>query len=711
MTTWNPRRSLILLGISGMAVSSGWAMAGSEQAPASGGVDPAHAEVLPEVTVTTGTRSERARERSPSSVEVIDREQVERSGGADLGEVLRRESSLFVSPDGTQASIRGARREDNVILIDGRRVLGEPSRRYELNRIPTGSIERIEIVKGPGSVLYGADALGGVINVITRKPEPGLHGDIDVQAGARTEDAGAERYKAALGLHGGGLDTRFRIDAQATSRAAYSEPVTALPEGRRGIDLDSDNYEKFDLKERYTIDEDRRDEADVHTLAGTLEHFFTDDLQVTLQADYLHEERQRDYINTGPTPVDDGAVANIPARWLDDNQRLGLAAAADWQATTTLNLFFRSYRSVYEKERIVTSDPWTTLGYSAGERPKERDRDVTLTDWRQELIASWTPGPAHTVQLGAEHRDHEYEDHQLVSDSETRWDAAAFAQHEWAVTDRLDLVYGARYDDSSLDDADNTAVEGGIVYAFAPAARLRLNYAQGYSLPDERALYADTRRPNGDPMHGANVVAGDKRQTHNLDPERSESVEIGLSGSLGALGPVRESRYDLAVFHTVIEDRISRRSLSGNDYFSFYNLDDEARIAGSEGSLEFALPAGLRVDVGVTWLDAIERGERHELPYAPEWSARAALGGEHGERFGWRARVQHTGSHVDEIDPDDQQAQEAFTQVDLQGHYRPPAWEQVRLYAGIDNVFDTSNDTSLCADPGRYARLGLRASF
>ncbi|MBK5944530.1 TonB-dependent receptor plug domain-containing protein [Halorhodospira halophila] len=710
MTTWKPGRSLILLGIFGLAVSSGWAMAGSEQAPASGGVDPAHAKVLPEVTVTTGTRSERARERSPSSVEVIDREQIERSGGADLGEVLRRESSLFVSPDGTQASIRGARREDNVILIDGRRVLGEPSRRYELNRIPTGSIERIEIVKGPGSVLYGADALGGVINVITRKPEPGLHGDIDVQAGARTEDAEADRYKAALGLHGGGLDTRFRVDAQATSRAAYSETATVLPEGRRGIK--PDKFADYDVQERYTIDEDRRDEADVYTLAGTLEHFFTDDLQVTLQADYLHEERERDYINIGPTQVDDGndgAVANIPARWLDDNQRLGLAAAADWQATGTLNLFFRSYRSVYEKERIVTSEPWTTLGYSAGERPKERDRDVTLTDWRQELIASWTPGRAHSVQLGAEHRDHEYEDHQLVSGSETRWDAAAFAQHEWAVTDRLDLVYGARYDDSSLDDADNTAVEGGIVYAFAPAARLRLNYAQGYSVPAARDLYADTAQPSGRRQLGAAVETSEKAP-HNLDPERSESVEIGLSGSLGALGPVRESRYDLAVFHTIIEDRITRER-RGEPYVSFYNLDDEARIGGSEGSLELALPAGLRVDLGVTWLDAIERGERHELPYAPEWSARAALAGEHGERFGWRARVQYTGSHVDEIDPDDQQAQEAFTQVDLQGHYRPPAWEQVRLYAGIDNVFDTSNDTSLYADPGRYARLGLRASF
>ncbi|WP_187147874.1 TonB-dependent receptor plug domain-containing protein [Halorhodospira halophila] len=391
----------------------------------------AGSEALPSVTVTTGTRSERARERSPGSVEVIGREQIERSGATDLGGVLRGESSLFVSPDGTQASIRGARREDNVILIDGRRVAGEPSGRYELNRIPTGNIERIEVVKGPGSVLYGADALGGVINVITRDPEPGFHGDIDLQAGARTEDAEAERYNAALGLHGGSLDTRFRLDAQAMSRAAYSETATAAPDGRAGVS--SGDLKNYDVQERYTIDEDRRDEADVYTLAGTLEHFFSDDLRVSLQADYLREDRERNYINTGPTQLDDGgrgAVENIPARWLDDNERIGLSAAADWQATETLNLFFRSYRSVYEKERVVTSEPWTDLGYPTGERPEERDRDVTLTDWRQELIASWTPDPGHTLQLGAEHRDHEYEDHQLAGGSETRWDAAVFAQHE-----------------------------------------------------------------------------------------------------------------------------------------------------------------------------------------------------------------------------------------------------------------------------------------
>lgn len=234
-----------------------------------------------------------------------------------------------------------------------------------------------------------------------------------------------------------------------------------------------------------------------------------------------------------------------------------------------------------------------------------------------------------------------------------------------------------------------------------------MNYAQGYSLPTERDLYADTAQPSGRRQLGASVVAGEKQESHTLDPERSESLEIGLAGDLGRLGPVRESRYDVAVFHTVIEDRITRER-RGEPYVSFYNLDDDARIRGSEGSLELALPAGLRVDLGVTWLDAIERGTRRDLPYAPEWSARAALAGDPGERYGWRTQVRYTGSHVDE---DDQDEQEGVTQVDIQGHYNPRAWEHVRLYAGIDNLFDTSNDTSLYADPGRYARFGLRANF
>ncbi|WP_200197157.1 TonB-dependent receptor plug domain-containing protein [Halorhodospira abdelmalekii] len=124
---------------------------------------------LTPVTVTAPTRSERARKQSPGSIEVITAEQIERSGATMLDEVLRSQSSLFVSPDGFSHALRGAAREDTVILIDGRRVIGEPSRRYELNRIPAGRIERIEIVKGPGSVLYGSDALGGVINIITKE--------------------------------------------------------------------------------------------------------------------------------------------------------------------------------------------------------------------------------------------------------------------------------------------------------------------------------------------------------------------------------------------------------------------------------------------------------------------------------------------------------------------------------------------------------------
>lgn len=134
-------------------------------------LSPTHAEetpwVLTPITVTASTGSERPLERTPGSVEVIDSAMLEARGAVTLADALREASGVFVSPDGGSISIRGTSREDVIILINGRRLAGEFSRQYEFNRILMTQVERIEIVKGPASVLYGSDALGGVINIIT----------------------------------------------------------------------------------------------------------------------------------------------------------------------------------------------------------------------------------------------------------------------------------------------------------------------------------------------------------------------------------------------------------------------------------------------------------------------------------------------------------------------------------------------------------------
>ncbi|MCC3751084.1 MAG: TonB-dependent receptor [Halorhodospira halophila] len=727
MTTWKPGRSLILLGIFGLAVSSGWAMAGSEQAPASGAVDPTHAKVLPEVTVTTGTRSERARGRSPSSVEVIDREQIERSGATMLDEVLRSQSSVFVTPDGTSHSIRGAKREDTVILIDGRRVLGEPSRRYALNRIPTGRIDRIEIVKGPGSVLYGSDALGGVINIITRRPEPGMQGNVDLQAGARTEDGEAQQYNASFNLLGGSEDTLLSLFGQAQSREGYKQEET----GNVGLGGDrtapsdapppgwANDPKLDDLEDTYTIDEYRRDEADVYTIGGSLEHWFNDRFSVALEGSYMEEERQRDYIHEGRsnTALEHSGgyrpAFNIPLRWQDDNQRYEVDASADWQATRTLALNYRIYYSRYEKDREVPVIPYQDLGWDSPGDSDFRERDVTLTEVTNELLSTWTPGASHTVQLGLEHRDHEYEDHIEGQQGSTRWQAGVFAQHEWQATDRLDVIYGARYDDASIDE-DNTSVEGGIVYALAPQMQLRANYAQGFKYPATRDLYADTYTPRGDLNLGARVTRGEKDEAHELDPEESESFEVGLRGSLGDPRE-RELRYDLSAFYTEIDNRIERVRYRDDNYRTFYNIG-KSRTRGLEAAIEADWSPAFGTDLSVTWLEDASWREvtRQDLDYefipnAPELSGTASIRWEPAQAWSFQTRVRFVDDYYTAADDDE--FDESYTKFDINASYRPTNWEGVRLYGAVDNILDESNDTSLYADPGRFARIGMSYDF
>lgn len=706
----------LLLGVGGFGAAAAGPDAEGDNGAAAYGLAP--------VVVTAPTRTERARQRSPGSVEVITAEEIQRSGATLLDEALRHHSSLFVSADGTAHAIRGAAREDSVILIDGRRVLGEASRRYELNRIPTHRIERIEIVKGPGSVLYGSDALGGVINIVTRRPRPGLQGSFDLQTGARARDGDAARYDAAFNLLGGSADTQFTLFGQTSHRDGYRQeetaPVRVGPGGQR-VPPSSDEapgwVNHLELPDEYTIDAFRRDMADVQTLGGALEHWFSDRFSMRLDASHLWEERRRDYINTGRsnTALEHNGghrlVFNVPVRWLDDNRRWELAASADWQARADLTLQYRTHYSRYEKERSVPVLPYEDLGFQSREESDFQGRDLTLIELSNELLSTWTPVDRHTVQAGFEHRDIEYRDHAEDQAGSARWQAGVFAQHEWQAGERWDVIYGARFDDASVG-GDNTSVEGGVVYAVGPQARLRLNYAQGFKYPDLRALTADTRTPRGDWNLGADVIReGVKDEAHGLDPEQSENVEIGLRGHLGRPAAVR-LRYDFSVFYTEITDRIARVQET-DEYRTFRNVGT-SRTRGLETALETDWSPRWGTDLSATWIEDAAWGQvsqahyRH-LPNAPELTAMVRLRWQASEALHLQTRARYVGAYYTAADDDERQASQ--TLVGVNASYRPAVWQGVRLHAAVDNLFNADNDSSLYADPGRFVRAGVAYQF
>ena len=135
---------------------------------------PADAGAVEEGIVVTATRVPTPLEEILAPVLVIDRAAIERSGATDLSDVLRFHAGLDVTRSGgpgqtTAVFMRGAESNHTLVLVDGVRINPGTIGLAALQNIPPAMIERIEVVKGPRSALYGSDAIGGVVNVITRR--------------------------------------------------------------------------------------------------------------------------------------------------------------------------------------------------------------------------------------------------------------------------------------------------------------------------------------------------------------------------------------------------------------------------------------------------------------------------------------------------------------------------------------------------------------
>ena len=136
--------------------------------------------------VVTGTRTERKQSEAPVATQVYDRREIEDSGAENLAEVMQETPGVQMSPGlgGMGIRMQGLDPEYTVILIDGQRTTGRVDNTMDLSRFPAEEIEQIEVVRGPSSVLYGADALAGTVNLITRKPTKPQEGEVHVAYGS-----------------------------------------------------------------------------------------------------------------------------------------------------------------------------------------------------------------------------------------------------------------------------------------------------------------------------------------------------------------------------------------------------------------------------------------------------------------------------------------------------------------------------------------------
>lgn len=175
-----------------------------------------------ESVVVTATAAPEREAGVGAATTVITRERIEAGGYRTVAEVLRLVPGLDLVRSGgdgsvTFAQLRGANSTETLVLVDGQRLNSPFFPGYDLSALTTENVERIEVVRGPFSALYGSDAIGGVIQILTRAPSPGLSGRAALEAGSAGQRGGW--IDAAFGSGPFGVTAAYRDLAIGGDRA------------------------------------------------------------------------------------------------------------------------------------------------------------------------------------------------------------------------------------------------------------------------------------------------------------------------------------------------------------------------------------------------------------------------------------------------------------------------------------------------------------
>src|SRR3990170_2675178 len=207
-------------------------------------------------TVVTANRYEQDAFKLPQSVSIISRQEIEKENPQIVADLLRVLPGVEVNDAGpfrTRPVIRGLFGSRVLILVDGERLNDTRESTFsgaQLSLVDISQVERIEVIHGPGSILYGSDALGGVINIITKNPHHSQNGNFSLSGNLNLKYSTIDQQrKARLELNGGNQRWAFLLGGNIRKAGDYKSPSGTVVNS--GIDKD----DNLDFKGEYNIDQ------------------------------------------------------------------------------------------------------------------------------------------------------------------------------------------------------------------------------------------------------------------------------------------------------------------------------------------------------------------------------------------------------------------------------------------------------------------------
>ena len=566
----------------------------------------------------TATRVERELQQVPMSLTVMTAEDVKNSGARTVGELLQDVPGVQIQNDGSQGlkrvSIRGEDAFRTLVLIDGQKISEHKSMSGSPLLVDASRIERIEVIKGPASVLYGSDAIGGVVNVITKKG-----GQKPIEGEAWLGFNGASRgFSEGMAIRGNIDGLKYSFSGSHSDQGNIH-----TPDG----ELDNTNFRQTDV-------------------AGFMSYDFSDHFTVGAGIDYYK-----------------GAFNSTAMEYVNDPNSDFFVRVPKWNRTKYYT--FAELKDVSEYLTRVRLDAY----YQKSEKDMRNyvattmqigpmSRQMIVDNFAHNIIRSkglslqsdWQLGDKHflvagyelnydklnsigradvTPPMGAFTTTNKFYDGNQLNQS-------LFASMETQLPADLTLTYGVRWthvkteltrgeeisrsgiEKHSLgDDSESRPVFNvGLVWTGIEDLALRASWAQGFRVPNLTEKYIGTAM-------GGGTVWGNP----DLDPETSNNFEIGARWNPG------KTNLDVALFYSDADDYIASVLLPNSEEEYTYTNVASAKTFGTELSLNHSFDTSwgqFTPYVTATWM-------RRQYDDGDGWktydTATPALVGRYGVRY------------------------------------------------------------------------------
>lgn len=526
-----------------------------------------------EEVVVTGTMKEMSRMNSPIPVEVFTPQFFKKNPTPNLFDALgivngvQPQINCNVCNTG-DIHINGMEGPYTMILIDGMPIVSGLATVYGLSGIPNSIVERLEVVKGPASSLYGSEAMGGVINVITKKTERAPVLSLDLMGTTWQEMNADVSGKFSLGrVHN----------------------MTGVNYYRFGVpyDKNKDGFTDLTLQDRVSIFNKLNIERKEDRLAS-------------LAARYVWEDRW-------------GGQTNWSKEWRGTDSVYGESVyTRRWELIGMYQLPL--------KERIITqfSYNWHNQDSYYGTTPYMATQQV----WFGQAYWDKQIGERHNMLLGTSYRYTYYDDNTPATaeaDSNMKNKPAltplpgAYIQDEWAFTKKHTLLAGYRYD---YDRNHGNIHSPRLAYKYAPNDNntLRASFGTGYRVVN---LFTED--------HAALTGAREVVIASTLNPERSYNSNLNYVRRIPA--DVVYIGIDATAFYSYFTNKIVGDFDSDPNKIIYDNLDGYAVSQGISVNTDFTFNIPFKFSAGVTYMDVYlvqDDGTgnmlRQQQMYAPKWS-------------------------------------------------------------------------------------------